>query len=222
MERAGRGPGVGWAGPPGKGQPGRGGRPEPHLSLQCLDVTGRREPSGTPRSASRAEGGACPRHPRRPPSLEPPGCHPSRPLSLGPPHFLFSFCRVAQGRELSMGVGSLDFCFLLVLFNLMICKVMSYSFFTLFCSYLTSVWKMILVTVHFLPLTRINDNFVLGVARCGFFAPGGPAGSGLQPSPGRTQPAGGTRCSGRTMALCRAARVAARLLPAAASSGPEA
>lgn len=49
-----------------------------------------------------------------------------------------------------MGGWFFGFCFLFVyLFNLMICKVMFLFLFHTFSSYLTSVWKMILVIVHF-------------------------------------------------------------------------
>lgn len=56
-----------------------------------------------------------------------------------------------------MGGWFFGFCFLFVyLFNLMICKVMFLFLFYTFSSYLTSVWKMILVTVHFLPPNNKN------------------------------------------------------------------
>lgn len=48
-----------------------------------------------------------------------------------------------------MGGWFFGFCLFVCLFNLMICKVMFLFLFTLSSSYLTSVWKMILVTVHF-------------------------------------------------------------------------
>lgn len=82
----------------------------------------------------------------------------------GPFHFLFSSHRVVQGENSAWGGWFFGFCLFVYLFNLMICKVMFLFLFTLSSSYLTSVWKMILVTVHFfcLLMTIINYQFCVG------------------------------------------------------------
>lgn len=99
-------------------------------------------------------------------------CHPSDPILTipgpssclypGPPppwpiSFSVLISQSCTRRELSMGGWFFGFCLFVYLFNLMICKVMFLFLFTLFSSYLTSVWKMILVTVHFF-LPPNNDN----------------------------------------------------------------
>lgn len=65
-----------------------------------------------------------------------------------------------------MGGLVLWFCWFVCLFNLIICKVMFLFLFTLLSSYLTSVWKSSLVTVHFffclLIMTTINYQFCVG------------------------------------------------------------
>lgn len=64
-----------------------------------------------------------------------------------------------------MGGWFFGFCLFVYSFNLMIYKVMFLFLFTLLSSYLTSVWKMILVTVHFfflLTMTTINYQFCVG------------------------------------------------------------
>ena len=77
----------------------------------------------------------------------------------GPSHFLFSFHRVVQGENSAWEGWFFGFvCLFVCLFNLIICKVMFLFLFTVFSSYLTSVWKTILVTVHFFFLPPNNDN----------------------------------------------------------------
>lgn len=55
-----------------------------------------------------------------------------------------------------MGGWFFGFCLFVYSFNLMIYKVMFLFLFTLLSSYLTSVWKMILVTVHFFFLLTMT------------------------------------------------------------------
>lgn len=88
-----------------------------------------------------------------------PGPPPPRPIS-----FSVLISQSCTRRELSMGGWFFGFCLFVYLFNLMICKVMFLFLFTLSSSYLTSVWKMILVTVHFfcLLMTIINYQFCVG------------------------------------------------------------
>lgn len=68
-------------------------------------------------------------------------------------HGLLTFCsRFAELHKERTRHGGLALwvsCLFVYLFNLMICKVTSLFLFYTFSSYLTSVWKMILVTVHF-------------------------------------------------------------------------
>lgn len=64
-------------------------------------------------------------------------------------HFLFSICSCTRRELGTVGLALWVSCSFVYLFNLMICKVTILFLFYTFSSYLTSVWKMILVTVHF-------------------------------------------------------------------------
>ena len=114
-----------------------------------------------PETGGEGAGGQRPSSPSRL-FLAPSSCPSPGPHLHGPPHFLFSFCRVAQGENSAWGVGSLGFVF--CLFNLMICKVMSLFLFYTF----QLIFNLCLendscnCTFFCLLTTRINDNFVLG------------------------------------------------------------
>lgn len=126
-------------------------------------------PPGTTRSEWEDQG------PHRPSSLHPrcswPQVLPLPRVPTSTAHLIFCshFTELYKERTQHGGEGLvLQFCWLVCLFNLIICKV-TLSLFTLFSSYLTSVWKKkktILVTVHFfsrlLIMTTINYQFCVG------------------------------------------------------------
>nr|XP_054104330.1 uncharacterized protein LOC118149559 [Callithrix jacchus] len=165
--------------------------------------------------------GARGRKPASMPQQPPPACPwlpapapPQGPHLHGPLHFLFSFCRVAQGENSAWGV--VLWVLFVYLFNLMVCKVMFlflfYTFQLIFNLCLENdscncTFFCLLITM---TRTKINDRFCVGgvygasyFSAVGMGCPAGP--QGHQHTPTRwspTEPWGASTCPPwSTMAL---------------------
>lgn len=226
MERAGGSRGSARAGPPGKA-PAWQGRPSRTSSIPavfgCHRQTGAFRDS--PLGPSRVEGrgrlrGAPAARPPRPASgfqllpLRPP---PPRATSLSV--LILQSC---TRRELSMGGWFFGFLFSVGLFNLMICKVMSlFLFYTFLLIFNLCLEDDSCNCTFFCLLTRINDNFVLGGCTVWVLCPRWP--SRLRTPvlhPGAPSQREARAAPDTQWLFTERPPRAARLLPAAASSGP--
>lgn len=167
--------------------------------------------------------GPPPRHPRRPPS--PPGRRLPAPAPQAPSAGHLTFCShfaELHKERTRHGGWFFGFLFSVGLFNLMICKVMSlFLFYTSLLIFNLCLEDDSCNCTFFCLLTRINDNFVLGGCTVWVLCPRWPSRlrtPALHPGAPSQREA---RAAPDTQWLFteRPPR-AARLLPAAASSGP--